>query len=246
MDLAHDDAGSGPALVFLHGITCDRSNWSPVADLLADEFRCVNVDLPGHGGSARSGSYDVFTQAEVVSSFLADEGLDRPIVVGHSYGAFVATLVGATTPARGVVNVDQELDTAAFARRIAPLAARLRGGDFDAAFEEFVGTLRIDLVPEPRRADIVMRPDRDVVLDVWGAVFDTEPSDLVAMVEPVLSAYPVPYLAVYGTAISADERRLLELMPDVEVEEWDGLGHFVQLADPDRTAARIRRFAAEH
>ena len=147
---------------------------------------------------------------------------------------------------RGVVNVDQELDTAAFARRLAPLAPRLRGDDFDAAFEEFVATLRIDLVPEPRRADIVMRPDREVVLDVWGAVFDTEPSDLVAMVEPVLSAYPVPYLAVYGTAISTEERRLLELMPDVEVEEWDGLGHFVQLAAPERTAARIRRFAAEH
>ncbi len=244
-DLAHDDIGEGPVLVFLHGITCDRGDWSPVVDLLADGFRCVNVDLPGHGGSPRTGPYDVFTQAGVVASFLARMDLDRPVVVGHSYGAFIATLVATMAPVRGVVNVDQELDTAAFARRMAPLEARLRGDDFDAAFGEFVATLGIDLVPEERRSSIVMRPDREVVLDVWSTVFDTPAADLVAMVEPVLAAYPVPYLAVYGAAISAEERRLLDLMPDVEVEEWDGLGHFVQLADPDRMAARIRRFAAE-
>lgn len=245
-ELGHDDIGEGPVLVFLHGITCDRSNWSPVVELLADDFRCVNVDLPGHGGSPRSGSYDVFTQAEVVARFVAEKGLERPVVVGHSYGAFIATLVGTAAPVRSVVNVDQELDTAAFARRMAPLEPRLRGDDFDAAFAEFVETLRIDLVPERRRGSVVMRPDREVVLDVWSAVFDTPPADLVAMVEPALAAYPVPYLAVYGSPVSSEERRLLDLIPEVEVEEWDGLGHFVQLADPERTAARIRRFATEH
>lgn len=244
--LAHDDIGSGPALIFLHGIACERSNWAPVAELLADDFRCVNVDLPGHGGSPRTGVYDVFTQAGVVSSFIAEQGLERPVVIGHSYGAFIATLIGASAPVRGVVNVDQELDTAAFARRMAPLAPRLRGDEFDAAFEEFVESLGIDLVPEDRRAGIEMRPDREVVLGVWDTVFDTPPEDLVAMVEPVLAAYPVPYLAIYGTSISAEERRLVGLMPDAEVEEWDGLGHFVQLADPDRTAARIRRFSLQH
>ncbi len=242
--LAHDDVGDGTPLVFLHGITCDRSNWAPVAALLADEFRCVNVDLPGHGGSPRTGAYDVFSQAEAVARFVEELGLDRPVVIGHSYGAFIATLVGATAAVRGVVNIDQELDTAAFAERMAPLASRLRGDDFESAFGEFVATLGIDLVPAERRRSIVMRPDAEVVLGTWGTAFDTPPSELTAMMEPVLSGFPVPYLAVYGTAISAEERRLLGLFPRVEVEEWDGLGHFVHLADPDRTAERIRRFAA--
>lgn len=243
-DIAHDDTGAGPDLVFLHGITCDRGNWAPVVDLLAADFRCVNVDLPGHGDSPRTGAYDVFSQAATIAAFIADKGIERPVVVGHSYGAFIATLVGASAPVRGVVNVDQELDTAAFARRIAPLEARLRGDDFEAAFEEFIASLRLDLVPEERRATMVMRPDREVVHGVWGTVFDTPPEDLVAMVEPTLAAYPVPYLAIYGAPVSDEERRLLQLIPDAEVEEWDGLGHFVQLADPERTAARIRRFAA--
>lgn len=88
-DRAHDDIGEGSALVFLHGITCDRGNWAPVAELLAVEFRCVNVDLPGHGESPRSGAYDVFAQAGAVSSFIAAKGLDRPVLVGHSYGACI-------------------------------------------------------------------------------------------------------------------------------------------------------------
>ena len=88
-----------------------------------------------------------------------------------------------------------------------------------------------------------MRPDREVVLAVWETVFDSPAADLVAMVEPALAAYAVPYLAIFGSTISAEERRLQELVPDVQIEEWDGLGHFVMLADPGRTADRIDRFA---
>lgn len=240
--LAHDDIGDGPAVVFLHGITSDRGSWAHVVDLLQDAFRCINVDLPGHGESTRTGAYDVFSQAEAVGAFLAAEGLERPLLVGHSYGAFIATVLGASVPVRGVVNVDQELDTASFARTVAPFEARLRGDDFDAAFAEFVATLRPDLVPEQRRASVGMRPDRDVVLGVWGSVFDSEPGELVAMVEPVLASYAVPYLAIHGSRLSDEERRLLGLIPQVEVEEWAGLGHFVQLVDPERVAARIRDF----
>ncbi len=242
-ELAHDDIGEGDDIVFLHGITNDRSSWTPVVERLAERFRCVNVDLAGHGGSPRTGGYDVFSQAASVGEFLSAAGLDRPLVVGHSYGAFIATLLGTMAPVRGVVNVDQELDTAGFARRIRPFEARLRGDDFAAAYAEFAATLRPDLVPEERRPATRMRPDPEIVLGVWETVFDTPPADLTAMVEPALAAFPVPYLAIFGAAISDEERRLLSLIPDAEVEEWDGLGHFVHLVDPPRTAARIEEFA---
>lgn len=243
--LAYDDTGRGPAIVFLHGITCDRSNWRPVVDLLADRFRCVNVDLAGHGESPRTGAYDVFSQAGSVAAFLTAREIDRPLVVGHSYGAFVATLVGASGAVSGVVNVDQELDTAAFKERIAPFERRLRSDDFESAFLEFAAGLHADLVPEERRHLVAMRPDRDVVLGAWETVFDTPATDLVSMVEPTLSSYPVPYLALYGNRISAEEQRLVGLLPDVQVEVWEGLGHFVMLADPRRTADRIARFAEQ-
>lgn len=242
-DLAHDDAGTGDPIVFLHGITNRRSSWTPVVELLSARHRCVNVDLAGHGESPRTGAYDVFSQAASVVGFLESRGIDRPLVVGHSYGAFVATLVGTMAAVRGVVNVDQELDTAAFAERIRPFEARLRGDDFDAAYAEFAATLRPDLVPDDRRPMTAMHPDPEIVLGVWETVFDTPPEDLAATVEPALAGFPVPYLAIHGSPITEGERRLLGLIPDVEIEEWAGLGHFVHLVDPERTADRIERFA---
>jgi pimeloyl-ACP methyl ester carboxylesterase len=241
-ELAFDDTGNGVPLVFLHGIAMQRSAWAPVVELLADRYRCVNIDLAGHGDSPRTGAYDVFSQADAVGELIGDLGLDLPVLVGHSYGAFTATLAGAYTPVRGVVNVDQELDTAAFKLNVSPLESRLRGEDFASAFGEFSETLRPDLVPDERRALATMHPDSDVVLEVWTTVFDTPVADLNAMLEPVLSSYPVPYLVIYGSRISAEEQRLLELVPDVEIEQWEGLGHFVQLVDPERTAGRIAHF----
>lgn len=252
-ELAFDDSDSagardgggdavGAPLVFLHGIAMSRAAWRPVVDELADRHRCVNVDLAGHGASPHTGAYDVFSQAGAIQELIDDLGLDRPVLVGHSYGAFTATLAGATAPVRGVVNVDQELDTAAFQRIVAPFESRLRGDDFGSAFAEFTETLRADLVPEDRRSLAAMTPDSEVVLGVWTTVFDTPPEDLNAMVEPVLSTYPVPYLAIFGSSISREERRLVELVPDVEIEQWEGLGHFVHLVDPERTAARIAGF----
>lgn len=241
-DLAFEDTGSGVPLVFLHGIAMDHTSWQPVIDLLGGRFRCVNVDLVGHGGSPRSDAYDVFAQASAVGGLIDELGLDRPVVVGHSFGAFTATLLGTMAPVRGVVNVDQELDTASFKESVSPYEERLRGDDFEAAFAEFVQTLRPDLVPDERRALTTMVPDRDVVLGVWTMIFDTPAADLNAMVEPVLASYRVPYLAVFGGPISEEERRLLALIPGAVVEEWDRMGHFVHLVDPRRMAERITTF----
>lgn len=240
--LAHHDAGSGIPLVFCHGIAMDRSAWEPVTAELVDRYRCVNVDLAGHGESPRTGAYDVFSQAAALEALITGLELEAPVLIGHSYGAFTATLTGASAAVRGVVNIDQELDTAAFKEDTAPFEARLRDDDFDSAFAEFTATLHPELVPAQRRQLTTMVADREVVLGVWATVFDTPAADLNSMVEPVLASYPVPYLAIFGSAISTEERRLLELVPDVEIEQWEGLGHFVHLVDPQRTAQRITRF----
>jgi pimeloyl-ACP methyl ester carboxylesterase len=51
--LVYEECGTGFPVVFIHGLTFNRSTWRPILDRLAGRFRCVAVDLPGHGGSAR-------------------------------------------------------------------------------------------------------------------------------------------------------------------------------------------------
>src|SRR2546423_1736506 len=119
--LAADEIGEAdgrPPLVLLHGLTFDRSMWQPTLRELARVDRgrrALALDLPGHGDSPAWASYDVVSVAAGVHRVVEEAGLDRPLMVGHSLAAIIATVYATRYPTRGVVNVDQPLQTAPFA-----------------------------------------------------------------------------------------------------------------------------------
>ena len=91
--------GSGPTVIFVHGLDSDAAVWTPVVELLPDHT-CVTVDLPGHGESAvsdDSGDYErdaVLAQIEELLS-----SLDKPVVlVGHSLGGYLGMAYALTRP----------------------------------------------------------------------------------------------------------------------------------------------------
>ena len=50
-----DDTGRGaPALVFVHGFSCDRTDWSAQVARFSPTDRSIAVDLPAHGASPRA------------------------------------------------------------------------------------------------------------------------------------------------------------------------------------------------
>jgi pimeloyl-ACP methyl ester carboxylesterase len=93
-------AGHGAPLVYFHSYH-ERAGWSPVLDLLAQSF---TVYAPAHPGVA--GSKGVETLDDLLDLTLAyDElfsalGLERAHLLGHAFGAMVATELGAIFPAR--------------------------------------------------------------------------------------------------------------------------------------------------
>ena len=100
-------AGSGPAIVFLHGLGMSASTWTACTAHLVDRFTTVAVDLPGHGESPCPDDPDAFTRDAALVDL--DEIIatldDRPVLVGHSLGGYLALAHGATRPhgARGIV-----------------------------------------------------------------------------------------------------------------------------------------------
>lgn len=109
MRLAVHDSGSGDRVaVLLHGMMSDHRAWNRVAtDLAADGFRIVALDLAGHGASPRSRRYSPRRWADDVIETL--EGiLDRPVdlLMGHSLGALVASLVAERFVPRAAVYVE--------------------------------------------------------------------------------------------------------------------------------------------
>ena len=96
--------GGEPPVVLLHGNTVTLDDWivSGVFDLIARSRRVVAFDRPGFGYSERprDRSWTPAAQARLLRRACRRLGVERPVVVGHSWGVG-GTRVGAPGPAGG-------------------------------------------------------------------------------------------------------------------------------------------------
>ena len=82
------DQGLGETvLVLIHGWGADHEVWENQAPRLAEEFRVLSLDLPGHGKSDKPETdYTQDYLAEAITAVLDDAGVDRVVIAGHSMG----------------------------------------------------------------------------------------------------------------------------------------------------------------
>ena len=104
VDLAHDDADDGPAVVLIHGHPFNRSMWAPQLAALSagnhgDRFRVIVPDLRGYGDSpVTPGTVTMAQLAADVSDLLDRKGIGPAAPIG---GAFVGTLRRPAAPFGG-------------------------------------------------------------------------------------------------------------------------------------------------
>jgi pimeloyl-ACP methyl ester carboxylesterase len=110
-----------PGVVLVHGGAAHSGWWDHVAPQLTGR-RVVALDLSGHGDSGRREGYDGHLWAREVVAVAATEGLERPVVIGHSMGGWVAVTVGVDSP--GAVSAVAVIDSPL--NDTAPDEARLR------------------------------------------------------------------------------------------------------------------------
>ena len=241
--LAYDDEGAGTPVVFLHGLTFDRRTWRPIIERLDGSVRSIAIDLPAHGesGGAPAPLDEVAAQ---VHELLGSLAVDRPVVVGHSMSGGLASFYAAAHPSRGLVIVDNGPDIRPFAQFVQRLEPALCGPGFTQVWQSFEGSLGLERIPEPVRSLVLETHEvnQDVVLGYWQTVLRTDPDELQALIDAQIRQLDVPCLAVFGRPITDSERERFGWLPDVELEEWAGDGHFVHLVEPDRFATRLRQF----
>jgi len=86
-------------LVLLHGQPGLGADWEQVIAALPDHVEVIAPDRPGHGSSTTPGGGLDINAAAVIDE-LDERGIDRAVLVGHSYGGGVALRVAATAQER--------------------------------------------------------------------------------------------------------------------------------------------------
>lgn len=97
------DSGSGPAVVFVHGLMVDHRVWLPVIRELGPHWRCIAPDWPlGAHRQAMEASADLSVpgMAGLIADFIAALGLSDVVLVGNDTGGALAQMVVARAPGR--------------------------------------------------------------------------------------------------------------------------------------------------
>jgi pimeloyl-ACP methyl ester carboxylesterase len=87
-----------PGIVLLHGGGAHSGWWDHVAPTLAQTHRVVAPDLTGHGDSARKATYPRMAWCDEVAAVIAAESFERPVLIGHSMGGWIAIFTGVQHP----------------------------------------------------------------------------------------------------------------------------------------------------
>lgn len=242
-----------PPLVLLHGLTFNRAMWDPALDILLalDPARQVlSLDLPGHGDSDPAPNYGIESVVALVHSAVEESGLVEPVMVGHSLSAIVVTLYAGLHPVRSVINVDQPLQTGAFAALLHSLAEKLNGPGFMDVWQMFEASFHTELLPPEARKLLraTCHPTQELVLGYWRDVLDGTPEGMEALTEALMAGIrekSVPYVVVAGSEPEPAYRAwLAKSLPQATIVVFPDSGHFPHLAHPRRFAESLAATSA--
>jgi non-heme chloroperoxidase len=258
LNLAVYEAGKadGPPIVFIHGFTGNHLTWErQFSGPLAAEFRLVTYDLRGHGASDKpldAARYaDAALWAEDLAAVIRAKNLDRPVLVGWSYGGYViadylrkfgdGTIGGVVFLGSSTKNGTAE-------------AAGFLTGEVLAVFGD---VLSADL---RRSIDATRALTRMFANPLSGAAWETAygsammvpPEVRAAMFsrvldnDDVLAGIRVPTLVIHGSGdrivrVSAG-RHTATTVPGATLLVYDGVGHAVQLESPERLGRDLAEF----
>lgn len=255
--------GRGPDVVLIHGASGNTRDMASLADRLEGRYRVTILDRPGAGYSSDLGDAgnSPLVQADYLRAAAGQLGVERPIVLGHSYGGAVAMAWALIEPqTRGVVLV---------AGAVLPWEGGLDGLYGLAATplgEATVEPLASAAMPNWALDRIVRNlfapqtPPETYAQDI-GARLSLRPLPLrtnlrqltrlkphLALMAKHYSALTLPIEIVHGTADQTVSLRIMSIpmtqLPNVRLRELPGVGHMAHHVAQDEVVAAIDRAAA--
>ncbi len=228
-----------PSVLLLHGITSSAQSWVRVGPELATRYRVYALDMRGHGESIKPlpGAYSLRHTADDAAAFIVALGLERPLLIGHSWGGATAIVLASGAgsqkpvpaishliledPAHSFGRGDPEERAAPYTRDIGRPAAELRA-ELAAGSPGWTGA---DI---EGKIDALHKVSREAVISVFSE------AGRAGELLPLLASITAPTLLIradpaLGTTLDEaaweDARRLLP--PGSRAVQIDGATHNV-------------------
>jgi len=248
--IAFERRGQGPPLVLVHGAVADSRYWRRELDRLSNDFTVVAWDAPGCGRSFDPpDDYGLDGYADCLAAFIETLGLERPHVLGLSFGSGVALELfrrHRVVPRSLVLTSAYAGWLGSLGREVAEERRRWGLSAADQPREEYVREFNETLFVSSVPADVV-----DAMAEI---VTELHPAGLRAMsnafadadLRDVLPEIDVPTLLIYG---DLDRRSPLPVgedlharIPSSQLVVIPGVGHALNLEAPERFADEVRAF----
>lgn len=241
MEVRFKTTGQGADVVLLHGWGCDHTIWDGVQKHLEGRFRVTSIDFPGFGRSSEPPApWGVDDYTEWFEGFLAERGIEKPILVGHSFGGRVSLVYGSRNPVRKIILVD-----AAGVKPRRSLKYYAKVWSFKAAkriLPAVAGKEKAEAMLEKRRQSSASA-DYLAASSVMRATLSRVVNEDLKHTMPLIKA---PTLLVWGekdTATPVADARCMErLIPDAGLVVFPGAGHYSFLERPAQFAAVVDSF----
>jgi len=251
IELAFDDRGTGPAILFLHGYPLDRTLWRHQLGAF-DGWRTLAPDLRGLGRSdAPDLGYSMATYADDLVALLDAVGVDDVVLCGLSMGGYVAfEFVRQHRPrVRGLVLVDTRAgaDSAEGRKGRDTAMADLREGGPPLIAEQMLPRLLGPKAPDALRDDVRAMMASAPASGLHGALAAMRDRPDSSELLPTLAGLPT--LVIVGAEDRLTPPRDAEAMakgiPGARLAVIAEAGHLAPLEQPQVFNGHLRSFLAQ-
>jgi pimeloyl-ACP methyl ester carboxylesterase len=257
-NLAVYEAGKadGRPIVFIHGFSGNYLTWERLfSGPLAAEFRLVAFDLRGHGASDKplgAASYtDLRMWADDLAAVIQARQLDRPVLVGWSYGGYV---IADYIRKFGDTKIGGTVFLGSSTKNGTPEAAEFLTPEVLALFPDVLAPdVRKSIEGTRHLTRMFANPLSGIPWEIaYGSAMMVPPEVRLAMFsrvldnDDVLARIRVPTLAIHGTGdrivrVSAS-RHTVRTVPNAKLLLYDGVGHAPHLETPERLSRDLAEF----
>lgn len=241
VDFRYTVEGEGCPIVLMHGWGCNHTTLASIERVLLPGMKVYNVDFPGFGNSTEPTEvWGVEEYTRLVEEFLKAEGVENPILLGHSFGGRVGILYASRNAVKKLILVDAagvkpsrslkyyvKVYSYKAVKHLLPLLlGKQKGGELLDKYRGKSGSSDYNNSTPKMRAILSKVVNEDL--------------------KHVMPNIKCPTLLVWGKNDTAtplkDAQTMERLIPDAGLVAFDGVGHYSFLENPYQFAAVLKSF----